>query len=269
MKKRMWIIVGALTVCTIGVITGFIWINCNLATCNDRVTWADWLAAACTILSLVGTIFLSCVAITQTDKANQINDKLMQQNKQLQEITNLQAKLSNQEYYPIITAEGIKFEFSEVTSELDDCHLYLNNKKEYLYPSDFYNSVSYHLDCREQDSEKFYYKTKISFMLTNKSNAKISEIEIFRINSKYPLESDLCTTFKHNTILMENDSFKCDFYLYHQQQMYSIEDKITLLQIKLFMKIKLVTGVVFTEDLCITNAEFIEPHSNVDSLKML
>ena len=268
MKKWIWIIVGTLTICTICVIASFVYINCNLATDCDRITWADWLAVACTILSLVGTIILSCVAISQTDKANQINDRLMQQNKELQEITYLQAKLSNQEYYPIITAEGIKFEFGEVTSEVDDCHLYLNNQKEYLYLSDFYNSVSYHLDCREKDSEKFYYKTKISFMLTNKSNAKISEIEIFRINSKYPLKSDLCTTFKHNTILMKNDSFKCDFYLYHQQQVYSIEDRITLLQINLFMKIKLVTGVIFTEELCITNANFVEPHSRVISLTM-
>lgn len=267
MKKRIKIGIIILAILLILSIGSFICINVFFTNCHNRITLADWLSATCVIFSLAGTLFLSYVTITQNEKANDTNDKLLNLNKDLQKTTELQSKLSNQDNYPMIYAENISFIFNDINPDNDDNSWGLAEKREKIYFSDFYNLVRYSLDC---SSNKTFGKcTNITFELINKSKSKICEIKVKKIDSIYPLKFEVETNFVHSTILKENDKFKCNFLLYHESDVGDVDHTKTMLFVKFTMEIKLVTGVVFEEELYVTNANFSEPHSRIDSLTLL
>ena len=147
MKKKIKIGIIILAILLILSIGSFICINVFFTNCHNRITLADWLSATCVIFSLAGTLFLSYVTITQNEKANDTNDKLLNLNKDLQKTTELQSKLSNQDNYPMIYAENISFIFNDINPDSDDNSWGLAEKREKIYFSDFYNLVRYSLDC--------------------------------------------------------------------------------------------------------------------------
>ena len=125
------------------------------------------------------------------------------------------------------------------------------------------------MDGRFKADKEFGKCTSIAFDFFNRSKAKISKIKINKIESTYPLSFEKTVTVEHSTIFQENDSVKCVFLIYHENDLGEIGDRIKMLNIKFYIEVTLVTGVTFEEELRLTNAQFSKAYSRVESLELL
>ena len=100
--KRKLLIMILLIAMIILVVAGIFSCASNAAEESNKLTLSDWLVAACSIVALAGTLILSCITITQTAKANEMNDKLFKQNENLQKMNDRQFQIANQEWYTLL-----------------------------------------------------------------------------------------------------------------------------------------------------------------------
>ena len=229
-NKTILKIVCVLGVLVIALIGLFIFLRIKYSTDTDSIGWADWLAAACSILSLTGTILLSCVAIKQNDKANETNDKLFLQNEKLQSINEHQFKIINQDLYPLLIVEMAIIE--------DATNSYTN--KDAIWDKYWENSCiffqrGFYLDNPENETltTKRLYK-RIAIGLKNSSKCKIAKLCLYRlelidVNKEDPYvfySPNAVQRITHEHIVLENDFFAFDLFLQYKNQSIFCKNKL-------------------------------------------
>lgn len=255
-KKSFWLPIIIFLIVIIALVLSIILVFKHLnGEVNDceSLRLSDWLAASCTILSLIGTVLLSCVSIYQTGKANDINERLFAQNNELQRITDYQAKLNNQENYPFLCADEVKFSLDDVEDEVTvDSSWFKKGEDNYSF-SDYYHKLLYKVNCKTNEKEigKHFI---LNFNLYNNSNAKISSFKIKEYSFKNPLILQKDVSIECKNLLQKDDRINCEFSFYLDDDFQ--EDKVNLLNVKLTIEITLVTGIVFIEEIRLTNCDF-------------
>lgn len=253
MKKWIWAIVIILVLLTAGMIVGFLLINRYWATSTDRIMWADWLAVACAILSLIGTIFLSCVAILQTDKANQMNDKLFKQNEKLQAMNDRQFQIANQDWYPLLFPESVI-----TLRDREEKHTDLINKRlnEMGKNATFQMSrIWYCNDPTNKGISKKEFFVKLNLLLRNDSKSKIGRIKLYKIVSCEPYD-DLLRDYNNverEGVLFANDKFCLEIEInHHMQEFFQKSEQ----EYGLFFEIETITGVKFYQKMILKQWHF-------------
>lgn len=265
-KMRTWRPIIIISTVIIALIAFVIFYFKNL---SDKVNGcenlrlSDWLTASCTILSLIGTVLLSCVSIYQSGNANDINERLFAQNNELQKITDYQAKLSNQENYPFLCADEVKFSLDDVEDEMAvDSSWFKKGEDNYSF-LEYYHKLLYKVNCKTNEKEigKHFILT---FSLYNNSNAKISRLKIKEYSFKNPLILQKNVSIECKNILQKGDKINYEFNFYVDDAFQ--EDKVKLLNVKMAIEITLVTGIVFIEEIRLTNCNFAEPGYIIETI---
>lgn len=242
MKKKVIIITSVLGALTVAVL-----LVCGLVDkfCKDNLTVSDWLAASCSILSLIGTTALAIVAVWQTEKANKQNEALIVQNTELQKINDRQFKIANQQFYPLLEIDNVRFINEDVKENvrLDNWENGISNILDKSIMGSFIN-----IDARVQNDNAPTRKTRVIFEIKNISEAIVKEIEIYKYTCSTPLNNIVDTSWplyiftfsKNKTLLLEMD-------FYHNQDICTTRGNA--INFCLFLQIKTVTGVTFYEKL--------------------
>ena len=241
MKKKIIIISVGLV-----VLTAVVLLFCGLVDklCHhNSLTVADWLAASCSILSLIGTTALAIVAVWQTEKANKQNEALLEQNTELQKINDRQFKIANQQFYPLLGIGNI-----HVSNEHVGNNIPLDNWKNGVIKTWEKNVLGsiVRIDARDHVKGAYNQRTSVGLEIKNSSEAIIKEIEIYKYICSAPIESGadvywplFTFTFSSNTVRALNIN------LYHNREVCT--DKGDILNLCLFLKVKTITDVTFYE----------------------
>ena len=243
MKKKIIIISVGLV-----VLTAVVLLVCGLVDklCHhNSLTVADWLAASCSILSLIGTTALAIVAVWQTEKANKQNEALIEQNKELQKINDMQFKIANQQFYPLLEIDNIHFSNEEIKEniQLDNWENGITNILDKNIMGSFIR-----IDARDQNDNAPARKTKVVFEIKNISEAIIKEIEIYKYTCSAPLNNIVDTSWPlYIFTFSKNKTFMLKMDFYHNKDICTTRGNA--INFCLFLQIKTVTGVTFYEKL--------------------
>ncbi len=246
-------IVIILIILTAGMIVGFLLINRYWATNTDRIMWADWLSAACAILSLIGTIFLSCVAILQTDKANQMNDKLFKQNADLQKINDRQFQIANQEWYPLLRPIKANVDYTEWGVFKGKIWGDFWEDRERCYYGFRFGYSKNPTDTILSSKSK---ELRMILCLKNDSKCRIKKLKLYQIVLSDPYDILLDEAKEIEGLMFEGQKVWLDFGISHYYQAFFQKGNKDFY---LFFEIETITGVKFYQKILVgQNSSFTE-----------
>lgn len=246
MKNKILLIILAIIilVLVISVVIAFAIVDCKCASTFCDLSLSDWLAFAGVVLSLFGTTFLSFVAISQTSKANETNDKLLKLNEDLQKSNDYQFKLSNQDSYPVLTADGF-------TSDIDvqaEQYFELGNWQNSFETNLENGTVFVNVDCRKSEVAEAKAFSMAGFSLKNNSNSKIKKIKIYKLDLHYPLNNIRNVNWSFDTFLEANDRQHFELYFCYEENNRFDNSHIGF---ALYLEIETITGLKFYEKISI------------------
>lgn len=202
-NKTIWIIAIIFGILTISLLATFIIIKFNYTTEQDNITWSDWLTAACSLLSAVGTVSLSCVALKQSETANVINERLLQQNIELQKINDYQFKIANQSLLPLLQPNDI---FLQYNGAINTETTFLKNWEKCCLTNYENRIIKIDVDCRYNKNMRAKYCHLFKFTMKNKSKSVIKNITIYKLALNSPFNNVVEVDYQSKFILSENES---------------------------------------------------------------
>ena len=234
----------------IAIIGGvFSWAS-NNASDENKLKLSDWLVATCSVIALAGTLILSCITITQAEKANEMNDKLFAQNEELQKMNDRQFQIANQEWYPLLFPED-----AIALRDRGEKHIALVNKRmdEISSRSTFQMSrIWYCNDPTNKGITKKEFFVKLNLLLKNDSKSKISRIKLYKIVSCEPYD-DLLRDYNNverEGVLFANDKFCLEIEInHHMQEFFQKSEQ----EYGLFFEIETITGVKFYQKIVLSD----------------
>lgn len=212
---------------------------------------SDWLMAGCTLLSMFGTIFLACVSIAQSNKANELNEKLIKQNESLQRINDTQFKITNQDKFPILEVTPYKLSnahYSRVNEDIwklndkSSCVINMNDKVEL---------TAFFLDLRDKKTSRKY--NLLRFDIINRSQYAVKDIKIYRvicsktkgnITNQYGFNRDVEWLY-FNKILLKDSGIRSEIVVALDEDTY--EENNSKISFILFFEMHTITGLIFYE----------------------
>ena len=205
---------------------------------NQSIGMEDWLMAGCALLSMFGTIFLACVSVFQSDRANMLNERIIKQNEELQKINDTQFKIANQNLFPFLHATVSKVSYESVSNySLNKGWAYCCSRTIEKYPMAFIE-----VDSRWNKEENLKYKAAFEFSLWNKSAVLLSRIEIYKIAINTPLNNIVSVSWiLSDGLLNVEDRITVYFNFFHDQEQF-VTGKDAL-SFSIFLKMETITGV--------------------------
>lgn len=242
-----------------------------LAKCyEDTIHLSDWLMAGCTLLSMFGTVILACVSVFQSNKANEINERLFEQNEKLQEINDVQFKIANQDKFPILEIKPYKL--GEMQFSIDEANIWgLNETSSNILSIAGVKMWTFLLDFRTNKEVK--KKIVFRFSIINKSKYPIKDIKIYRvicsikkgnITNVYGKYKDVEWSF-FNKILLSDICLEGEIVLAFDDAVY--EENKEKMNLFLYLEMHTVTGLTFYEKVsCCSSTK--ECSSNIEEIEL-
>ncbi len=229
----------------IAIIGGvFSWAS-NNASDENKLKLSDWLVATCSVIALAGTLILSCITITQTEKANQMNDKLFKQNEDLQKINDKQFQIANQEWYPLLRPIKASVDYTKWASMQgnmwdefweDDERRY--NGFRFGYSKNPTNAI---LSSKSKE-------LRMILCLKNESKCRIKNLKLYQIALSDPYDILLDEAKEIEGLMFEGQKVWLDLGIGHYyQDFFQKENK----DFYLFFEIETITGVKFYQKILV------------------
>ena len=229
---------------------------------EQSIKMEDWLMAGCTLLSMFGTIFLACVSVFQSDRANELNERVIKQNEELQKLNDTQFKIANQKLFPFLVGQA-----SVVHNDKDVNYLprfgWENGCGRTVEPV---SKVFIDIDSRWDKNKNAKFKANTICTLWNKSAVIISKIEIYKITINHPFNNivDVAWVLSDSILNIDGKIFVW-FNFYHDNERFI--SNFDAVSFSIFLKMETITGVKFYEKLRIF-ATPTEGECDMDGLSM-
>lgn len=252
-------IVGALILLSIAIC-----VCCGvLAYINEQsIGMEDWLMAGCALLSMFGTIFLACVSVFQSDRANKLNERVIKQNEELQKMNDTQFKIANQNLFPFLIG------YVGTVQNMRDIN-YLPRKgweNGCGRTIELISKVTIDIDSRWNKNNNANFRATTTCTLWNKSAVIISKIEIYKIAINNPLNNVVNVSWELSDSLLNIDGkVIVYFHFYHDYEKFILNREA--LSFSIFIKMETITGVKFYEKIRIL-APPENGECNIDKLSM-
>lgn len=222
----------------------------------------DWLMAGCALLSMFGTIFLACVSVFQSDRANKLNERVIKQNEELQKLNDTQFKIANQKLFPLLGIEVNKRYHSICPKE----YPLINWKNGVGRTVEDIPCIRISIDSRFNREKEAKYIDEAECILTNIGEVNISNIEIYKIAIANPFNAHENVAWPLlGTVLPAGKCIRILFEFFNDFDEFAKRGEA--LNFSIFIKMQTITGVIFYEKLSI----FSSPRfsiTNIDKILM-
>lgn len=260
-------IVTALIVSVLTFLSIAICVFCGVMAYKNKqsIGMEDWLMAGCALLSMFGTIFLACVSVFQSDRANKLNERVIKQNEELQRLNDTQFKISNQNFFPSLSINNI------IVKEIFDSEssFYLTNwESKVLTLQRIEGSIfsSFQVDCRIDKNAKKYDYLKLTFDLINEGVSKVQDITIYKIAISQPLNNKADVQWPVDIGVLNSGS-KAEVEIFLAHNVKSLLCKCDPMELSLFVSMKNLMGLTFYEKITIL-IKFRQVESKINEISV-
>lgn len=229
---------------------------------EQSIGMEDWLMAGCALLSMFGTIFLACVSVFQSDRANKLNERVIKQNEELQKMNDTQFKIANQNLFPFLIG------YVGTVQNMRDIN-YLPRKgweNGCGRTIELISKVTIDIDSRWNKNNNANFRATTTCTLWNKSAVIISKIVIYKITINHPFNNivDVAWVLSDSILNIDGKIFVW-FNFYHDNERFI--SNFDAVSFSIFLKMETITGVKFYEKLRIF-ATPTEGECDMDGLSM-
>lgn len=216
---------------------------------EQSIGMEDWLMAGCALLSMFGTIFLACVSVFQSDRANKLNERVIKQNEELQKMNDTQFKIANQNFFPVLSINNIRIkeifdsESSNYLTNWENKFLTLQRKEGNIFSS-------FQVDCRVDKDEKKYDYFKLTFDLINEGVSKVQDIIIYKIAISKPLNNKADVKWPVDIGVL-NSGGRADVEIFLAHNVKNLLCMCNPMELSLYINMKNLMGLTFYEKITI------------------
>lgn len=224
---------------------------------RNEIHLGDWLIASCTVLSMFGTVFLAIVSVRQSERANDLSEKLLKQNEELQKINETQFKIANQKLFPLLTCKPWPIKLQR---NIDSIKVSKNWERRSTSSLVEPLKVVIEVDARFDKSDVAKYLMDIQVDLSNNGDVNVSNVEIYKIAIGSPLNNIVDVWWPLvDTIVAPGRQGSVLFRFFHDNDKFCKTDEV--LNFSIFIKMKTLTGVEFYEKIDILSSVGWSKHS--------
>lgn len=226
------------------LLTGVLFLSVYLSTLNsdDEIKASDWLMATCSVLSMFGTIFLAYVSFLVSNRANRLNELVIQQNEKLQQINDTQFKIANQKLFPFLYGSTSMIYNSSFSDYIIPTNWKLGCSRTLEEKSKVYIDI----DARWDKNKEAKLKATTLCTLWNKSSVIISKIEIYKIAINNPFNNIHSVNWVLTDSILKIEQSICIYFNFFHDNDKFIPNGDSL-SFSFFLKMETITGVSFYE----------------------